>query len=354
MQVAINRLMIVAPYRDEDAFLETMKNRLNADVELLNYRTDLAVSRGFWRRHAIILLMAFKAFRKSRDKNLILFGEQFVGLYYALFCRLFFWIRRPARSMVLQMIYNRKTGLKGVCYRVVYRWLIQSPSLNYMICHASLEREYYRSEFGETIGNKIFFVPFGRNAPDNSASASRAADERYFFAGGTSNRDYRTLVDAFRGVGSRLVIACHPNDIRGLDLPDNVTALHDVFGSLFHDYINRAYAVVLPILRTDVSAGQLVLIDAMRFGKACIVTSGSCMEDYVDQTCAVCVPKQDVAALALAVKRLDASASECDRLGKASRLRYEQGFTRRAFAERLCKVLLDGMGHDAGGVAEVF
>ena len=335
MQIRRNRLLIVAPFRDEDAFYETMTTRLDADIELLNYTTNRAVSRGVWRRHAIILLMAFRAFRKSGDKEMILFGEQFVGLYYALFCRLFFWVRNPSRSMVLQLIYNRKTGLMGACYRAIYGWLIESPSLNYLICHASLEREYYRTEFGEATGKKVVFVPFGRNTPEKPDAAKPVAADRYFFSGGTSNRDYKTLADAFRGIRARLVIACHANDIKGLDLPDNVTVRHDVFGDLFQDHIDKAYAVILPILRNDVSAGQLVLIDAMRSGKASIVTSGSCMEDYVDRSCAVSVPRQDAQALAEAVSYLEANEAVCARLGSAARLRYEHEFARRAFAERL-------------------
>ncbi len=353
MQIRGNRLLIVAPFRDEDAFYETMTTRLDADVELLNYTTNRAVSRGVWRRHAVILLMAFRAFRKSGDKEMILFGEQFVGLYYALFCRLFFWVRNPSRSMVLQLIYNRKPGLIGACYRAIYGWLIKSPSLNYLVCHASLEREYYRTEFGETTGKKVVFVPFGRNTPEKPGTAKPIATERYFFSGGTSNRDYRTLVDAFRGIKARLVIACHANDIRGLDLPDNVTARHDVFGVSFQDHIDKAYAVILPILRNEVSAGQLVLIDAMRSGKASIVTSGSCMEDYVDQSCAVSVSRQDAQALAKAVNDLEADEAVCQRLGSAARLRYEHEFTRRAFAERLCSVMRHDMVPDVAKAIEV-
>lgn len=356
MQTANNRLLIVAPYRDEEAFLDTLSRRLDAHIELLNYRTHPAVSRSIWRRHAMILLMAIRAFRRSGDKDLILFGEQFVGLYYALFCRLFFWqrySRRPSRTMVLQLIYNRKAGWSGRCYRKLYRWLLASPALDILVCHASLEREYYRAEFGESVGRKILFIPFGRFAPDTSEAPRQGAEERYFFSGGTSNRDYRTLVEAFRNTGERLVIACHANDLKGIELPENVTARHDVFGPAFQEHIDKAYAVILPILRTDVSAGQLVLLDAMRSGKASIVTKGSCMEDYVDQSCAIRVRQQDAQKLGEAVRFLAANEPICQRLGHHARLRYERQFTRQAFAERISQVMHSGIRRDQIEVRQV-
>lgn len=349
-----SKMLIVAPYLDEAEFLVAIEGQLNVKIELLNYKTNITVSRSVWRRHLIILLMSFKAFRKASEQDFILFGEQFVGLYYALFCRLFFWVKRPARSMVLQLIYNRKHGLKGLLYAVVYRWFIQTSSLNYLICHSSLEREYYLSEFGVRVANKIYFVPFGRNKPDEAVfEATTEFDNRYFFAGGTSNRDYKTLIEAFNGISARLIIACHPNDISGINLPENVSAVHNAFGLTFQSYINGARAVILPILSNNVSAGQLVLIDAMRAGKASIVTSGSCMEDYVDQTCALSVPRQDIEALKLAVKQLDENELLCIQLGKSARARYAQEFTRRAFAERLCKVILRDNESDNNRVSVV-
>ncbi len=339
MYSGTKKLLIVAPYRDEDAFLEKMAQKLGAKIEFLNYKTNLSVSRSTWRRHLVILAMAYKATQVSKDKDYIIFGEQFVGLYYAFFKKIFFWQSSNSRSMVLQLIYNRKNGFLGSVYKKIYKWLISSPDLNFLICHASLEREYYNNEFEKKVGGKIFFVPFGRSEPSEIPAIEAPAHNRYFFSGGTSNRDYKTLINAFRGISENLTIACHANDIKGIELPHNVTALHNVFGADFQKYIDGSYAVILPILHTDVSAGQLVLIDAMRSGKASIVTTGSCMDDYIDTTSAIGVPKQDVNALRAAVVSLGGNAEFCKSLGASAKNQYQQSFTRRAFAERLCDVM---------------
>lgn len=337
MEHARSRLMIVAPYRDEDVFLATLGRRLRADISLLNYDTGRALGKSRWRRHAYIFTMALRAFNASRTQDIVLFGEQFVGLYYALFCRVLFWRSHAPQAAVLQLIYNRKQGWAGRCYRAVYRWLIASPALRWLICHASLERTYYHAEFGTRIAGKIYYVPFGRNAPSRVSTSNASFD--YFFSGGTSNRDYATLINAFRGLDARLVIACHTRDVAGLNLPANVTAVHDAFGEVFSKLVEGARAVVLPIRSTDVSAGQLVLLDAMRAGRACIVTSGSCMDDYVDDDCAIRVPPGDAQALATAVLFLATNHGACEQLGCAASARYAREFTREAFADRICDLL---------------
>ncbi|MBL8484252.1 MAG: glycosyltransferase family 4 protein, partial [Rhodocyclaceae bacterium] len=335
MTTSRTRLLIVAPYRDEPDFLDTLGDRLTADIRLMHYTAARAVSDSLWRRHLLIFGMAWRAFRASRRYDLVLFGEQFVGLYYALFTRLLFWLPRAPAAAVLQLIYNRKRGLAGALYRAAYRWLIGAPALSWLVCHASLERNYYLGEFGAAAGRKIHFVAYGRSTPKSPEELPGALPEAYFFAGGTSNRDYATLVEAFRGLSVRLVIACHPADLAGLELPPNVKAVHGAYGERFNDLLEGARAVVLPIRETGVSAGQLVLIDAMRAGKACVVTSGSCMEDYVDDACAVRVPARDAASLRAAVHFLATNPAARERLGAAARLRYMRDFTRRAFAERL-------------------
>ena len=340
------RLLIVAHYRDEDAFLEAMAAGLAADIALLRVNTNLTTGRSVWRRHAALLQAAYRAYRRRREQDFVFFAEQFSGLYYALLCRLFSWGGKLPRSVLIQLIYNRKTGIAGRLYRAAYRWLLASPALDHAVCHASHEAAYYRAEFGEAVAAKIEYTPFGRYQampapPDDvvPAGASLGAPVR-FFAGGTSNRDYATLIDAFRDLDARLLIACHPNDVRGLQWTPNVSVRHDLFGAAFQAELEAADAVILPIRRPEVSSGQLVLLDAMRAGKASIVTAGSCMEDYVDASCAIGIPWRDSAALAAAVRSLAGDAKSRRQLGLAARSRYEREFTRRAFAERLCKIFL--------------
>jgi glycosyltransferase involved in cell wall biosynthesis len=209
------------------------------------------------------------------------------------------------------------------------------------VCHASLEKNYYKKIFGSQVARKIWFVPFGRSSPlTNDILINKKYKDRYFFSGGTSNRDYETLIKSFVGTDLLLIVACHPNDVRNLEVPGNVIVRHDIFGAEFQEYIDNSVAVILPILHTNVSAGQLVLMDAMRSGKATIVTLGSCMEDYVDASCAMRVPKQDIKAMAEAISEIDSNEVLRKQLGSAAKIKYESEFTRKAFASRLCNIFL--------------
>lgn len=334
------RLLLVAPYEDEPAMLQALSQGLDVEVRTELFRTSRSVAASTWRRHWSILRSAWVAFRQRNQVRYIVFGEQFIGLYYALLTRLLGRGKGGGpRTMVLQLIYNRRPSWKGEVYRAVYGWLIRSPALTRLACAASIERRYYAEEFGAVVAEKLVFIPFGRNSPlstDARRGGVMAAEESpFFFAGGTSNRDYKTLVEAFRGLPVHLQIACYPSDVADLNLPPNVVALHGVFDDEFKQKVRDCAAMIIPIKNTDVSAGQLVLLDAMRLGKACIVTAGGCMEDYVDEKSAICVPVGDIDAIRRAVRDLVGNPGLAIELGEAARLRYERSNTRAAFGRAI-------------------
>lgn len=336
------RLLLVAPYEDEPAMLQALSQGLDVEVQTELFRTQREVAAGVWRRHGHIWRSAWVAFRQRHRVGYIVFGEQFIGLYYACLMRLLGWGQPGPRTAVLQLIYNRRPGWKGALYHAIYRWLVSSPSLDVLVCAASFERALYAKEFGPEVDRKLVFIPFGRNKPlaaGEGRDAERAAEGGFFFTGGTSNRDYPTLVEAFRGLPYRLEIACYPGDVAGLDLPPNVSVLHGVFDDEFKQKVRDCLAVVIPIRKADVSAGQLVLLDAMRLGKSSIVTQGSCMEDYVDDSCALRVPGQDAAALRAAIERLAGDADLRRQLGETAAERYARQFTRQAFGRHIAAAL---------------
>ncbi|MCO5978889.1 glycosyltransferase [Ideonella oryzae] len=338
------RLLLVAPYVDEPAMLQALSQGLDVEVQTELFRTSRSVAASTFRRHWNIFRSAWAAFRQRDRVGYIVFGEQFIGLYYALLTRLLGRGKRGGpRTIVLQLIYNRRPGWKGEVYRTLYAWLIRSPALTRLACAASIERRYYAEEFGAVVADKLVFIPFGRNSPLGTEARREpvaAPDESpFFFAGGTSNRDYKTLIEAFRGLSAELQIACYPSDVADLNIPPNVVVLHGVFDDEFKRKVRDCTAMIIPIKNTDVSAGQLVLLDAMRLGKACIVTAGGCMEDYVDEKSAICVSAGDSDAIRRAVRDLVCNPRLVIELGEAARLRYEKRNTRAAFGRAVAASL---------------
>ena len=80
--------------------------------------------------------------------------------------------------------------------------------------------------------------------------------------------------------------------------------------------------VALALVDTSLPSGPLVLLDAMAYGKAIVVTDVGGSRDYVDDDReALLVPPGDVPALASALRRLWSDAGLRRRLGDAARQR---------------------------------
>lgn len=60
-----------------------------------------------------------------------------------------------------------------------------------------------------------------------------------------------------------------------------ITYLNHCHGDEYLRELSNCYAVIVPLKDTDISSGQLVLLQAMMFGKPIIVTQNDTVSDYV-------------------------------------------------------------------------
>lgn len=101
----------------------------------------------------------------------------------------------------------------------------------------------------------------------------------YYFAAGGANRDYHTLIQAFRKLPYRLVISCPQSviDEEG-PLPDNIIhfnyrkyGLHSY--AMLREYYYDCKAVLIPVnVRNHVANGASVLVEALACGKPIVVS----------------------------------------------------------------------------------
>ena len=341
------RLLIAADCKVDRVFIDTVKNSLKVDADIFYIDSTGSKRSRTVKRHISYLRIAIKAFIFRGNYSYIVFWQQFIGFYYGLIARFCVNKRFVPVSLVLPLIYKPRAGLFGCVHRSLFGYFLDSNAVDWFVCHSAQERAFYIEEFGEMHKNKICFIKYGTKMSENGMNEELTGRSRYFFSGGTSNRDYRTLITAFESLDEQLKIACQPRDVKGLKISSNIEVFHKVFRDDFLDYMRKAYAVIIALDDPQISSGQLVLLDAMRMGKAIIATRGYGMEDYVDSDHAILVKPHSEGDLREAVSFLANNGEESSRLSSNARKRYEDNFTIEKFGRRIANVLIRGL-HGSG------
>lgn len=79
---------------------------------------------------------------------------------------------------------------------------------------------------------------------------------------------------------------------------NNCKVIKDItFGHELYNEIANCFAVVVPLVDTNISAGQTVFIQAMMFGKLIIVTESNTISEYVQDQVNGLVIKKNPEAL---------------------------------------------------------
>jgi glycosyltransferase involved in cell wall biosynthesis len=119
---------------------------------------------------------------------------------------------------------------------------------------------------------------------------------------------------------------------------DSVRFVGDVREDELDGWYRRCAFFVLP---SDREGFGLVLLEAMRAGKACIAAPGAAAEVVVDEVTGLLVAADDQGALATAMTRLFLNRELRARFGRNGQARFRQTFTSRHFADRL-RLLIAG------------
>jgi glycosyltransferase involved in cell wall biosynthesis len=217
---------------------------------------------------------ALKARRHGRDVQAVLtFSDtELLGFACAGFCAGF----RP--PIVLQgFIYTRRSSPMLNLIRRAYFRVILSCARG-VICHSNLEKSTY-TELFQLSETRFFSVPYGTHV--NGPADLWIGDGGYAFSAGRSGRDYALLARVFERVELPLRIACDSDfALKDIRFPENVSVLRNCHGDDYLRELAGAQFVVIPIKDDGVSSGQMVLINAMAFGKATIITRTNTTSEY--------------------------------------------------------------------------
>jgi len=227
-----SKLLIVADCKINKNFVNGLCNRLNTNADLLYVDTSRITRKSVVARHISYLVLAKQALSIAYKYDNIVFWQQFIGLHWSYLS----YLKRATkvRTFLLPLIYKSRRGIIGTICKLFFSFSLSSSALSGAICHSSKELKYYRRIFPKC-KSKIFFIPYGQVRSEAKDRGNTISGETpYFFSGGTSNRDYPTLVYVAPKIEKyKFVLACTKNDIKGLHIPDNVRVVHDAYGEEF-------------------------------------------------------------------------------------------------------------------------
>jgi len=158
-------------------------------------------------------------------------------------------------------------------------------------------------------------------------------------------RDYRTLAEAAARVHVPFVVVTEPRNVRGIELPPNVSVRRGLPYAELRDLYAGAACVVLPVRSPSYAygtegGGLTALLEAMAMAKPVVVSDRPVFHEYLrDGESGLVVPPEDPEALAAAVRVLLDEPDRAERVGRAARETIEQRHTMRHFAAGLAAVL---------------
>lgn len=167
---------------------------------------------------------------------------------------------------------------------------------------------------------RLFPVTYGVSHEFYAPDPSTERDIDLLAVGQDRGRDYATLVEAVRGTDLTLDIVCKPENLAGIDLPDNVRVHGTVPLRTYRQLLRRARVVAVPTHDLAYPTGSSVALEASSSGCAVVVTGTRAMRDYfTDRGTARLVDEGDVVGWRDTLTELAHDHSERERLGGAAR-----------------------------------
>ncbi len=163
----------------------------------------------------------------------------------------------------------------------------------------------------------------------------------YYFAGGYSNRDYLSLVEAFRHIPQKLVIVCSSlnRELDDVILPSNVTVLRDLPSAQFEGYIRHSKACLLPLKHDTGASGQSVIVRHMRNAKLTIATDAGSIREYIELGRSGYLIHSWHAELKSVIHELESNPVLFTSMGQAAYDAYRNSFSRERVADLCTRIL---------------
>lgn len=284
---------------------------------------------GFISRQMSAVCIAIQLLIRARRFDVVVLDGGPVGQWYS-------WVAAlnplsmPPALMVDCLWYRESSWWKRLIKKGLKK--LSACSISKFAVWARHEIVDYSVEFGIT-SDKFIYVPFHITLEDYDFETS---DKGFVFAGGNGDRDYRTLVEAVRGLDIQVLIGANDKRLfEGIDLPHNVT----VQGFSPDDFRRKMASCRIAVVPMQAgllhSGGQQTFLNSMYMGKPTIVVGQKVADGYLeDGVNGLVVDYGDVAGLRRAIISLYEDSLLRERLGEAGQT-FASQFTTDVFVKAL-------------------
>jgi len=246
-----------------------------------------------------------------------------------------------AHRLVPLFLLLRRTGLLRRTKLIVTNQVYFGPRLGR---YADRVIVYSRRE--AEVGDNYVYLPIPADGDFDAVAPRPGGAAPYVFSGGSTLRDYASLLAAVDGTGIPLSIVTHsPQTLGVAGTPPS--ECHVVWRLPLQEFLSLmagALFVVVPLKGADAPHGHTTIAQALSLGKAVLTTRGSAVADYVhDGVEGVLVDPGDVEAYRAALIQLaqdDELRSRLERAAKARRSEFSYAAFAAALVE-LCRTVLD-------------
>ena len=272
--------------------------------------------------------------------DIVVVGSHIEALVFGLFRALL--LRKKPEIVLLGFILTaRRNALINRMRKAYFRLVFFM--VDTVICHSALEVGRYTNLFNASSARARFaYIPYGlhiagRDLEMQSQNQKVPGKRPYVLTAGRSGRDYATLFEAIAPLDIDLHVVCDSqNALAELKIPSNVSILRECYDQAYVEELRNALFVVVPLGVNDISAGQMVLIQAMAFAKPTIITRTATVEEYVsDGEQALLVTQGSVTELRAAIHRLSNDAKLAAYLASNAVIAFEKSFCMKAYVRNL-------------------
>lgn len=290
-------------------------------------------------RYFNYIFFPFLIFLRRKKINYIIGWQQFFAIFYCFFCNLF-KVKKENIVIVCNFTYKEKKGFIGKIYKKIITYCIKNKYLDYIHVPSKKYAEKCSVNFNIPI-EKFIITTFGLPDTYEQWKNSKVEYDNYSLAIGRSNRDYDFLINVWKKLPKeyKLLIICDQYKTNQ-ELPENIILRNDITGDKQYPYIINCKLMIIPIKDGNICSGDTVLLKAMSYYKAVVITEPSTLaEMYIkNMENGICIEK-DINKFAERIIGLLNAKQELKKIEIKARRSFIDNFSREDMGKKIGEIL---------------